>query len=132
MKKKKHKSSDDAEAPIDTELLRMYLMGAANPSKGSKISYSEDVIDLHLHDKHVGPGKIEPENALFFQLDKFEAALDKAIAAGKMEFRVVHGLGKGKLKAEIEKILRKNPNVRSFNSDYDSKYGYGSTLVLLK
>lgn len=111
----------------------MYMMGAANPQKGSKVNYAEDVIDLHLTQSEVGSGnKIPPEDALFHQLEKFEAALDAAIAAGKMEFRVVHGLGKGKLKSEIEKLLRKNKNVRSFSNEYHSQFGYGSTLIILR
>jgi DNA mismatch repair protein MutS2 len=80
----------------------------------------------------VGKGKIPAHDALFYQLEQFEAALDRAIAAGKMEFRVVHGHGKGKLKQEIYKLLDKHPQVRSYENTYHSKYGYGSTLIILK
>jgi len=127
MKKKKNEPGD-----FDPEVLRMYLMGAANPGKGTKINYAEDVIDLHLNESQVGKGKIEPQNALFHQMEQFEAALDRAIASGKLEFRVVHGHGKGKLKQEIYKLLDKHPHVRSYEGGYHSKYGYGSTLIILK
>ena len=108
------------------------MMGAANPKFSNKVSELRDAVDLHLEEKQVGKGKIAPEDALFHQLEKFEEALDRAIASGQLELRVVHGFGKGKLKAEIDKLLKKNKHVRSFTNDYHMRYGYGSTLILLK
>ena len=55
--------------------------------------------------------------------------MDKAIADRKLEFRVVHGLGKGKLKEEIYKILEKHEQVKSYKNEYHSRYGYGSTII---
>ncbi len=130
----KKKDADKNETPleIDTELLRSYMMGAANPKYSNKVNELTEAIDLHLEEKQVGKGKIAPEDALFHQLEKFEEALDRAIASGQLELRVVHGFGKGKLKAEIEKRLRQHKHVRSFTNDYHMRYGYGSTLILLK
>jgi hypothetical protein len=107
-------------------------MGATNPGFSNKFEYRDEVIDLHLEKIHAGKGRIDPQEALFVQLDNFETALDRAIAAGKMEFRVIHGHGKGKLKEEVHKILDKHPHVRSYENDYHSRYGYGSTLIQLK
>lgn len=139
-KKKKNKqqtlSAEEQEAGkggLDAELLRMYLMGATNPGISNKIESADDVIDLHLTKAEVGgTGKIPPQDALFIQLEKFERALDRAIAAGKLEFRAVHGHGSGKLRQEIFKILDKHPHVRSYSNDYHSRYGYGSTLIYLQ
>lgn len=131
-KKKKELNTPKSEQVFDPEVLRMYLMGATNPGFSNKIERAEDIIDLHLEKVHHGKGHIPGHDALFVQLDKFEAALDKAIGAGKLEFRVIHGFGKGKLKDEIYKILAKHPHVRSFENDYHSRYGYGSTLIQLK
>lgn len=131
MKNKKPNKAKE-EGAVDAELLRMYLMGAANPKHGTKISAAEDIIDLHLHQSQVGKGKIPANDALFHQIEEFERALDRAIAAGKMEFRVVHGLGKGKLKQEIYKLLDKHPQVKSYENAYHSRYGYGSTIIYLK
>ena len=130
MKKKKPENKHSGQPDnFDPELLRMYLMGATNPVFSNKVDMHEEVIDLHLDQKSVGKGKIESSDALFYQIDEFEKALDKAIASGKLEFRVVHGLGKGKLKSEIYKILDKHPNVKSYSNEYHSRYGYGSTLI---
>lgn len=105
----------------------MYMMGGTNPGFSNKSQHSNDSIDLHFESKH--KGHIAPQDVLFHQLDEFEKALDNAIAAGKLEFRVVHGLGKGKLKQEIHKLLDKHPQVKSYENTYHSQYGYGSTIV---
>ena len=134
MKKKKFDDEEEEkrEPQIDAEILRLYMMGAANPRFSNKNFTSEDVIDLHLSSSKTGKGKISEADAMFYQIEEFEKALDKAIASGKMEFRVIHGLGKGKLKQAIHKLLAEHPQVRSFINDYHSKYGYGSTLIVLK
>ena len=125
---KKHKEKTTS-SNFDPELLKMYMMGGSNPGFSNKMASADDIIDLHLNQNHVGKGKVSPENALFYQLDEFEKAMDKAIAAGKLEFRVVHGLGKGKLKEEIYKLLEKHPEVKSYKNEYHSRYGYGSTII---
>jgi hypothetical protein len=127
MKKKKEKPKD--VSGFDPELLREYMMGASNPGFSNKFEMREDVVDLHLEKTSAGKGKIPPQDALFHQLEEFEKVLDKAIAAGKLELRVVHGLGKGKLREEIHKLLDKHPHVKSYNSDYSLNYGYGSTVI---
>jgi DNA-nicking Smr family endonuclease len=129
--KKKNKSEEE-KPDFDPELLRMYLMGATNPGISNKITIADDSIDLHIESLHKSRPGIPPQDALFVQLEKFEHALDRAVAAGKLEFRVVHGLGKGKLKEEIYKILKKHPHVRSYTNDYHSRYGFGSTLIYLQ
>jgi hypothetical protein len=129
MSKKKKRQEKNTTTGFDTELLKMYMMGGANPGFSNKVERAEDVIDLHLDQKHVGQGKISPQDALFYQLEEFEKAMDKAIAAGKLEFRVVHGLGKGKLKEEIYKLLEKHSGVKSYKNEYHSRYGYGSTII---
>ena len=131
-KKNKEIKEPKGNQAFDPELMRMYMMGATNPGFSNKIERAEDIIDLHLEKVHAGKGTIPGHDALFVQLDNFEAALDKAIGAGKLEFRVIHGFGKGKLKQEIYKILEKHPNVRSYENDFHSRYGYGSTLIQLK
>ena len=129
--KKKEINAQKSEKVFDPELMRMYMMGATNPGFSNKSDRAEDIVDLHLEKMDQGRGNVPGTDALFVQLDKFEAALDKAIGAGKLEFRVIHGFGKGKLKEAIYKILEKHPNVRSFENDYHSRYGYGSTLIQL-
>src|SRR5579871_4711273 len=114
MKKKKLKTDDGHE--FDPEVLKSYMTGATTPSLSQRMEKSDDLIDLHLEKHEVGKSKIPPQDALFLQLEKFEYALDNAIAAGKLEMRVIHGLGKGKLKEEIYKLLEKHPHLRSYSN----------------
>lgn len=126
MKKKKPKNNS---LWFDAELLREYMTGATNPGFSGKTTISADVVDLHLEKTSAGKSAVPPQEALFHQLQKFEKALDSAIAAGKLELRVVHGLGKGKLKEEIIKILQTHPQVKSYSDAYTASHGYGSTII---
>ncbi|HEY0261684.1 MAG TPA: Smr/MutS family protein [Chitinophagales bacterium] len=115
---------------FDKELLRQYMMGAANPNTGGKFdSFSSDVVDLHLYDETFVNGKKNEKYAIEYQLEVFEKVIDTAILQGKREIRIIHGNGKGKLRDEIHKLLKKHRDVASFNADYHPRYGWGSTMV---
>jgi len=131
MKKKKTHRKDEIGG-VNTDVLKMYLMGAANPAHSNKVfNQVADVVDLHLDEPTANHHNIDPTEALFLQLQHAEKCLDAAIAARKTEFRIVHGIGSGKLKTEIHKMLSKHPHVVSFENAYHSRYGWGSTLVKL-
>ena len=89
-------------------------------------------IDLHVDSTRFKGGKMDNKYAIEFQLEALDAALDNAVMKGKVEIRVIHGLGKGKLKEEVHKILSRHPQVKSFENTYHSRYGMGSTLVYFK
>ncbi len=115
---------------IDKELLRQYMMGAANPNTGGKYSsFSADIVDLHIYDENFVAGKRDEKYAIEYQLETFEKVIDTAILQGKREVRIIHGNGKGRLRDEIHKLLKKHKDVASFNSDYHPRYGWGSTIV---
>ena len=114
---------------FDKDLLRQYMMGAASPTNGSKYSRLPDVIDLHLDPNHLKNGKVGDQHAIEHQLSFFEKAIDTALTQNKSELRIVHGIGKGKLKSAIHQYLKKHPHVSSFDDSYHHKYGDGSTLV---
>jgi len=60
------------------------------------------------------------------ELDKF---LDEAVVAGLSHVSIVHGIGTGKLKAAIEKMLSTHPHVSSFST---AEHYEGITLVTLR
>ena len=84
-----------------------------------------DVIDLHIISNGV-------EFPLQYQLDRFEFELDNALFRGLSEFRVIHGIGEGILKKEINKILKSHPHILSYNNDFHPLYGMGSTKIVFK
>ena len=119
---------------IDTNLLRSYMMGAADPVRGSKTNTSMfgEEIDLHVDSTQFKGGKKDNKYAIEYQLEALDAALDNAIMKGKVEIRIIHGIGKGKLKEEIHKVLSKHPGIKSFENTYHGRYGMGSTIVHFK
>ena len=119
---------------FDPNLLRSYLLGAANPIKGAKSNTSMfgEEIDLHVDSRKFKAGKMDEKYAIEYQLEALETAIDNALAKGKTELRVIHGLGKGKLKEETHKILAKHPCVKRYECSYHQRYGLGSTLVYFK
>lgn len=119
---------------LDPNLLRSYMMGAADPVKGVKSNASMfgEEVDLHIDSSQFSGGKKEEKYAIEYQIDALHTALDNAIMRGKLELRVIHGLGKGKLKDEVHKILRSHPHVKSFENAYHARYGWGSTIVHFK
>lgn len=114
---------------FDKDLLRQYMMGAANPGNQPKNQKGFEAVDLHLYDVNLKDGKINDKYAIEFQLEGAEKAIDDALLAGKTELRLIHGIGKGKLKDALHKMLKKHPHVASFDDSYHHKYGNGSTLV---
>ena len=107
----------------------MYMMGAANPSWGKVQFASEHTIDLHVDDEGYSGGKKDEKYIVEHQVELFEKAIDKAIASGKSELRIIHGNGKGVLKKQIHQYLKQHPHVASFDDAYHPKYGHGSTVV---
>ena len=119
---------------IDPNLLRSYMMGAADPVRGSKSNTSMfgEEIDLHVDSTRFKGGKKDEKYAIEYQLDALETALDNAVVKGKVELRVIHGIGTGQLKDEIHKVLKRHAQVKSFENNYHPRYGWGSTIVHFK
>jgi dsDNA-specific endonuclease/ATPase MutS2 len=67
-----------------------------------------------------------------YQIQVFEKELDIAIADGRTSITFIHGIGSGKLKNAIFAYLASHPFVDHYSNDYDQRYGYGATKVLLK
>jgi dsDNA-specific endonuclease/ATPase MutS2 len=66
------------------------------------------------------------------QIQHFRQALERAITGGLDRFYVIHGLGKGKLREEISRILPEYSQVKSFNNNFHPRYGFGATEIFLK
>jgi DNA-nicking Smr family endonuclease len=129
---KKKKSYPEANNAFDAELIKMYMTGAINPGQHQERKYSADTIDLHLDQHTLSQKGVLPQNALLYQINECEKAIDKAIAAQKTEIRLIHGLGSGKLKNAVAGLLKKHPQVKSFEQKFHPKHGDGSTLIFFK
>ena len=91
-----------------------------------------EIIDLHageiLDDTHgMSNGEI-----IQAQLARFEIAMDLAVHSNRRQRLVfIHGVGSGKLKHEMQKVLRsKYPKVRFQDASF-REYGYGALMVFI-
>jgi len=90
-----------------------------------------DFIDLHAENFLSGYQHMEANDILFRQISHFKNFLEKAIRYNLHKIYVVHGIGKGVLKTEIEKVLKKYPEVSSYNNDFHARFGFGATEIFL-
>jgi hypothetical protein len=96
------------------------------------IQQARSVIDLHIEkimDRH---NHLSNAEILHFQLQEFEKWFELARLNHLPSMIIIHGVGKGKLKAEIHDLLKVKPGVKSFINQYSDFYGYGATEVFFE
>ena len=96
------------------------------------IPQARSVIDLHIEkimDRH---NHLSNAEILHFQLEEFEKWFELARLNNLPSMIIIHGVGKGKLKAEIHDLLKVKPGVKSFINQYSDFYGYGATEVFFQ
>ncbi|MCC8062126.1 MAG: DUF2027 domain-containing protein [Rikenellaceae bacterium] len=108
----------------------------ANPVPHKRSTKDEEVVDLHADAILDSTENLTPGEILQAQLARFTVALEGAVKSGssvplkRMVF--IHGVGKGKLRYEIEKLLKRNyPKLRYQDASF-AEYGYGAVMVFLK
>ena len=85
------------------------------------------VVDLHLK-----PGYNQGD-AVDRQLARFRGELDSAIRAGAAEIVFIHGVGIGRLKDEIWRIIAEDYRSCSCQDAPFSRFGVGgATLIVIK
>lgn len=90
-------------------------------------------VDLHIENLVDSTSGLSSGEILDIQMSRFTIALEGAILNNVKKIVFIHGLGNGKLKFEIRKILDSNKYSKYRYQDASfQEYGYGATLVLLK
>ncbi len=79
----------------------------------------EDVLDLHTFKPSDVP-------------DLLEDYIIECVKTGIFSLRIIHGKGKGVQKKRVQKLLKNNPKVESFQDAPPEAGGWGATLVELK
>ena len=87
-------------------------------------------IDLHLHELVDNERHMAPGDKLEYQIAYFERMLNTAIRDKKRTLIVIHGVGEGKLREEVRKVLQFYEGVRFHDADA-RRYGNGATEVFL-
>ncbi len=96
-----------------------------------KVKAKEMVIDLHLEAIPDKPKNLSNRAKLDLQLEHFQQNLREAIREDYARMIVIHGVGSGKLKSEIFKVLRDYPEVKSFHNEFDPRFGHGASIIEL-
>ena len=90
-------------------------------------------IDLHIEELEKNYRQLTPDQMINIQIDYFIKNLEKALISEKVKyFVVIHGVGNGRLKTEICRILREDyPRLKFSDAPFD-EYGYGATLIKVR
>ncbi|MCC8089390.1 MAG: DUF2027 domain-containing protein [Rikenellaceae bacterium] len=101
-------------------------------NKSKKNQEEPEIIDLHAEEVLDSTESLTPGEIIHAQISRFEIALDLAVRnnrGGKMVF--IHGVGSGKLKYEMQKLLKqKYPKIRYQDASF-KEYGYGAMMIYL-
>jgi DNA-nicking Smr family endonuclease len=123
---------DTKPLAVDTDKIQEQLAEKATAPENNKVKAPEHEVDLHI-DKLVEDYSTMSNSAMLkLQLERFQDALERAMAANMHEIIFIHGTGNGILRKEIQKILSRTPGIRFFEDAKKEKFGYGATLVRLR
>lgn len=87
-------------------------------------------VDLHLHELVDDERTLSHGEKMEFQLRFFERSLESAIKNGKRKLIVIHGVGEGKLREEVRRLLQYYESVQFHDADM-RRYGAGATEVVI-
>lgn len=93
------------------------------------LSPSQREIDLHIEEITPNIEGLSNADIIQIQLAHFKKELDKCYLRQQKSIVFIHGIGNGKLKAEIRRELRE-ANLRFSDGSYE-RYGSGATEVFL-
>lgn len=116
---------------VDADLLRTYMLDNFTPDTKYSIGSSAGAGEVDLHFDAIMPddGSLSAGEKLHIQLETFHKQLDAAIANHQHSMVVIHGVGSGKLKKELYRILKDHPQVSRYYPSFNPKYGYGATEI---
>jgi hypothetical protein len=88
-------------------------------------------VDLHLEELVDNMRGLNNGQMIDIQLRHFQKKLDEGFAANIRKIVFIHGVGNGRLKQEIRKILATHKELRFHDASY-STYGFGATEVVFR
>jgi hypothetical protein len=126
--------SEPEEISIDPEMLSKAMKQKKDHPAipATPVSPAIEEIDLHIEALTDDWENLEPAQILDIQKSRFAVALDLGMRAGSQRMVFIHGVGNGKLKYEIRRLLDTQyaGKVRYQDASF-KEYGYGATMVLL-
>ncbi len=120
------------ESELNDKIASDTVKAAAKPKEDKKAKNSDiEVVDLHAEEILESTAGMSNGDIINAQLARFTLSLNLAIGRGKRgKIIFIHGVGKGKLRREIDLILRRDyPKVSSQDASF-KEYGYGAIMIL--
>ena len=121
---------DSEELVIDPEKLKESFYKSAEEKNEIEKPLKE--VDLHIEKLRDDYQFLNKEEILKIQLRHFQKALDAAIVHKLPSIIFIHGVGNGTLRYEIQKIISKHNQVKTYMDAHKDRFGYGATEVILK
>jgi len=91
----------------------------------------EKEVDLHIEELLNDFRGMTNAEIIQYQLRYFQKELEEAIANHMQRIVFIHGVGNGRLKGEVRRILETYHGVRYHDASYQ-RYGFGATEVVIK
>jgi dsDNA-specific endonuclease/ATPase MutS2 len=107
---------------------KAYVQPPGKKSKREKDAEATMEIDLHLHQILDNDRGMSAGDKLSYQLNYFERMLSKAIHDKKRKLIAIHGIGEGRLRDELHRVLKHYPGIRFYDAD-PRRYGSGATEI---
>jgi len=127
----------EVEMNIDPEEIKkaMYTKGDIKPKtpKREKVEIlnGPEEVDLHIENLVDDHSRMENSQILEIQLSRFRTTLETAILHKSKRIVFIHGVGNGKLKFELRKVLDTEYKKLRYQDASFKEYGYGATMVII-
>ncbi|MCU0435197.1 MAG: DUF2027 domain-containing protein [Bacteroidia bacterium] len=90
----------------------------------------EKEVDLHIEELLDNWNGMTNGQLLDIQLRRMQQELDQAMADHLQRIIFIHGVGNGRLKTEIRRVLGTYKGIRFYDASYQ-RYGFGATEVMI-
>jgi hypothetical protein len=125
-----HYPDKQEEAPLDFGSLVSKGVKIYNAKEARRhLPPARTVVDLHIEKLSDDWKGLSNTEIMGIQLKEFEKWYDLAVAHHQSYLVIIHGVGTGRLRDEIQDILRLKKEVKSFVNQYHPSYGYGATEI---
>ena len=122
------KNETNMSRSIDTVEIRERILGNLSAPKIEMKAKAKSEIDLHAEVVFPNHASMTVDEILNGQIEIFTNELNRAIASRSYTLTVIHGVGSGKLKTEIHKIIRQHKGI-SYTDGYIPGFGWGATII---
>ena len=121
---------DEEQPIIDPEKLKESFFRPAE--ERTDVEKPSKEVDLHIERLRDDYQFLSNEEILKIQITHFQKSLEAAIVHKLPSIIFIHGVGNGTLRYEIQKVITKHQNVKTYMDAHKDRYGYGATEVIFK